>query len=111
VARIALGVVGFAGTLRPVEFPANDGNFGGRVRTNSGMVSGSFSIAVPLTHSWPVAPQAQQSAAAPVAKTAARATIRPKFILASAPYGGNIPAQYDRFEGGHESSGFGRCVA
>src|SRR6516225_5145925 len=27
---------------------------------NSGSVSGSFSIAMPLTHSWPVAPQAKQ---------------------------------------------------
>jgi hypothetical protein len=26
---------------------------------NSGTLSGSFSIAMPLTHSWPVAPQAQ----------------------------------------------------
>jgi len=32
------------------------------VRMNAGTVSGSFSIAIPLTHSWPVAPQAKASA-------------------------------------------------
>ena len=31
------------------------------VRTKAGTLSGSFSIAMPLIHSWPVAPQAQQS--------------------------------------------------
>ena len=32
-------------------------------RTNAGTLSGSFSMAMPLTHSWPVAPHAQPSAA------------------------------------------------
>ena len=46
-------------------------------RTKAGRLSGSFSMATPLTISWPVAPHAQLSRPAPAASASASRTVAP----------------------------------
>ena len=82
VARVALSVMDLAGTFRAIQHAAHDSDLCRDLgRADEGRhVVGSFSMAMPLIHSWPVAPHAKQSFAATLSVSAGIASALLKFI-------------------------------